>query len=175
MSVQENQVGPCVVPGGHSAQIRGVDILRRIYHQWTVEVGCRQGTDAGVLPLLIATAGGGKPQLVEPGPCLPAQVSEPLRVRGFSFLQQRVEAGPVGFEFHRCLSHSQNARRRRLHPGIDGFLDPVVTPLFQFMGQFGASGPHDTAVYQDVDLVGGDVVEDPLVVGHQNDGVGRVT
>ena len=57
-----------------------------------------------------------------------------------------------------------------LGPGIGsagGVLleDPVVALFLEFEGQFLAAGAQDAAVGEDVDKVGDDVIEQPLVMG----------
>lgn len=48
--------------------------------------------------------------------------------------------------------------------------DPAVAFFFEFKGQFGPAGAHDSAVDQDVHKVGHDVVEQALVVGYDDHG-----
>src|SRR5690554_3276051 len=53
----------------------------------------------------------------------------------------------------------------------DGLLhDPVIAARFEFAGQFGISALGDAAVDQHVDKIGDHVVEQPLVVGYQQNG-----
>src|SRR5262245_42036658 len=56
--------------------------------------------------------------------------------------------------------------RRRLRWRCD-VLDPVVTPGLQLEGQLPAARAHDAAVPQDVHDVGRHMVQEPLVVRHQ--------
>ena len=66
---------------------------------------------AGTVPgdpadaFLVATARGGKSQLVEAGPSVLPQVTEPSWVGSLGFLTQRFEASAVCLQFRRCLSH----------------------------------------------------------------------
>src|SRR5690606_39831707 len=46
-----------------------------------------------------------------------------------------------------------------------GTAEGVVTLLFEPLGELEATGRHDAAVHEDVDGVRGDVVEEALVVG----------
>jgi len=55
-----------------------------------------------------------------------------------------------------------------LHACVNGFFDPVVTLLFQLVSQFRAARPYDASVEQNVNVIGRDVIENPLVVSHQD-------
>ena len=70
VSIQENQIGPAIVPRGHTAQVVDGDILMRTGDRRVFKIGSRQWPDVGVLPLLVTPAGGGESQLVEAGPSL---------------------------------------------------------------------------------------------------------
>src|SRR3990172_2881688 len=52
---------------------------------------------------------------------------------------------------------------------LDRVLDPLVALRLQLKGELAAAGADDSAVQQDVDVVGRDVVEDALVVGDDDD------
>ena len=53
------------------------------------------------------------------------------------------------------------------------FQNPVVAALFEGEGEFLAAGPDDLAVHQDMDEVGHDVIEEPLVMSDDESGVVR--
>ena len=58
-----------------------------------------------------------------------------------------------------------------LHAHVNGVFNPVVALFFQLVGKLGAARLHDPSVKQYVNVVGCDVVKDPLVMGHQDNGV----
>ena len=55
----------------------------------------------------------------------------------------------------------------------DGRAERVVAVAFELLGEFHAAGGDDAAVDQDVDAVGGDLVEEALVVRDEHDTHGR--
>ena len=69
------------------------------------------------------------------------------------------------FRFAFCILH--------LDPCGGFFQNPVVAALFQGEGEFLAAGADDLAVHQDMDEVGHDVIEEPLVMSDDESGVVR--
>ena len=68
-----------------------------------------------------------------------------------------------------CQSRNLRDYALRLfrHRRAELLLDPIVPLRFQLQRHLGAAGQHDAAVVEDVDVIGLDVVQQPLVVRDQ--------
>ena len=120
-----------------------------------VVVGVEVGDGVDDLPGLLGRGGG-------------VQVDQRVPVDD-AFEDREVAADPL--DVKSLSSHPVPVHRLRLRPFLDTELlaDALVSLLLELARELGTAGPHDTTLHHHVDPVGGDVVEDPLVVGDQQD------